>query len=81
MKEHIKILAVVLLTVISIVITVFGVIKIGFWLASKLPEPCPTVPYYSYSVKGYDENAGSDLELAKELAQGRPIYIRGNFCK
>lgn len=39
------------------------------------------VQYYAFSVQGMDENAGSDLELAKELANGRPIYVRGRFCK
>lgn len=81
MKETLKIFGAAVLTIILVVLTLVGAVKVGFWLVSKLPEPCPTVPYYAYSVKGQDENAGSDLELAKELAQGRPIYIRGNFCE
>lgn len=79
MKEGIQII----ITIIASVLLFLLIVWFGLWAFSKLPEkvPCEMVQYYAFSVQGMDENAGSDLELAKELANGRPIYVRGRFCK
>lgn len=79
MKEGIQIM----ITIIASALLFLAIIWFGLWAFSKLPEnvPCEKIQYYNYSVQGIDEDAGSDLELAKELANGRPIYVRGNSCK
>lgn len=79
MKETIKIILIILISIVVFL----GIIWCAVWAFSKLntTDICVRVPYYGYSVKGTDESAGKDLEKAKELANGRNIYIRGYYCE
>lgn len=78
MKEAIKVILIV-----SLAVAIFlAIIWVSIWAFSvSESSKCVKVPYYAYSVKGFDKSAGSDLEIAKELANGRDIYVSGEFCE